>query len=110
MKDSARTSMKVMQSVDTNDEAYSDDAGVTLKMSQFKWGTLPRELANVGAIISNYPTNCRLPGAGEGSDARSKGISELTLNERRMMAQSLSQETKGKKMIFHKYNGNIQGK
>jgi hypothetical protein len=63
--------------------------GVKFNARQFPWKTWPALLASKGFITINYPENVLFPGDSSESAAKAKGISALTLNERKLLATAL---------------------
>ena len=69
--------------------AYLASIGVKFNVKQFPWKTWPALLAAKGFITINYPENVLFPGDSSESAAKAKGISALTLNERKLLASAL---------------------
>lgn len=55
----------------------------------FPWKTLPTLLAHRGCVIHNYPENVLVPGERRTTLLRSKGIHDLTLPSRAILADAL---------------------
>ncbi|KAG2115499.1 hypothetical protein DEU56DRAFT_919410 [Suillus clintonianus] len=55
----------------------------------FPWKTLPAILARRGYILENYPENILMPGERRATLAKSKGIHDLSIHERRVLADAL---------------------
>ncbi|KAG1841842.1 hypothetical protein F4604DRAFT_1939208 [Suillus subluteus] len=55
----------------------------------FPWKTLPTVLARRSCILRDYPDNILMPGEKRATLARSKGINDLSLDERRVLANAL---------------------
>src|ERR1700722_20242694 len=68
---------------------YLGSIGVKFNAKQFPWKTWTTLLANKGFITINYPENVLFPGDSSESAAKAKGISALTLNERKLLASAL---------------------
>ncbi|KAG1719197.1 uncharacterized protein EDB91DRAFT_1257842 [Suillus paluster] len=58
----------------------------------FPWKTLPTVLARRGCILQNYPENILMPGEKRPTLAKSKGISDLSLDEWRVLADALKRD------------------
>ncbi|KAG1745516.1 uncharacterized protein EDB91DRAFT_1246393 [Suillus paluster] len=59
----------------------------------FPWKTLPTILACHGCILQNYPENILMPGERCATVARSKGIHDLFVHERSVLADALKKDT-----------------
>ncbi|KAG1718270.1 uncharacterized protein EDB91DRAFT_1258701 [Suillus paluster] len=58
----------------------------------FPWKTLPTVLARRGCILQNYPENILMPGEKRPTLAKSKGISDLSLDEWCVLADALQRD------------------
>jgi hypothetical protein len=68
---------------------YLGSIGVKFNAKQFPWKTWTTLLANKGFITVNYPENVLFPGDSSESAAKAKGISALTLMERKLLSAAL---------------------
>ena len=86
----AESYLKIIKSSLTN--LIQNVGGSWSSAAKFPWKDMPSRLAACGVILTNWPEGVPLPGTEQGTSRKSKGISALTLDQRKTLAAALKDQ------------------